>query len=442
MLKRLKYRFVLVTMLLVFIILTTIFTSIYILMANFEKKQTLNFMETLAKLDGNIPAMPPPMFNKDKGHPKNHDTISSDSALFFSSFIVSVDHEDHIVLKQLSHNYDISTQTDQIREFIDLAYADGKESGIINVNHTQVRYLITDKPYGDLIVFTDCTTEVLYLRRLIIFFILIELLSLFGLFIAALYLSTWAINPIETAWEKQKQFVADASHELRTPLTVIAANTDVVLSNPLDYVTNQAKWLNYIKNETERMNKLVTDLLYLAKLDNEKELEPRSLFNLSDALVDICLPFESVIFESNKIFSMNIIPDVEYYGNEGRLKQLGVILLDNAIKNSNDGETIDFSLQIDQTKNKLLLAVTNTGPGIPREHRDKIFERFYRVDPSRARDTGGYGLGLSIAKTIANQHDGTIEVISTESGPTTFLITLPYKFKTTSSNLIKKLHLR
>ena len=106
---------------------------------------------------------------------------------------------------------------------------------------------------------------------------------------------------------------------------------------------------------------------------------------------------------------------------------LAVILLDNAIKNANETGEIQFSLKRDIAKNKLLFSVTNTGPGIPIAYHDKIFERFYRLDPSRARETGGYGLGLSIAKSIVTQHNGNIEVQSSEAGPTTFIVSLPLK---------------
>ena len=152
-------------------------------------------------------------------------------------------------------------------------------------------------------------------------------------------------------------------------------------------------------------------------------------FNLSDALIDICLPFECVIFESHKIFNMNISPDIIYYGDEGRIKQLGVILLDNAIKYTSENGVIDFNVFTDSSKNKIYLEVINTGPGIPLEHQDKLFERFYRVDKSRSRATGSHGLGLAIAKTIVLQHNGQLSVRSTDTGPTTFTAILPIKTK-------------
>ena len=124
---------------------------------------------------------------------------------------------------------------------------------------------------------------------------------------------------------------------------------------------------------------------------------------------------------------MDITPELLIYGDENRLKQLAVILLDNAIKNTNEEGQIHFSLKHNSAKNKIVFTITNTGKGIPSEYHDKIFERFYRLDPSRTRETGGYGLGLSIAQSIVIQHNGSIEVHSTEEGPTTFLVTLPIK---------------
>lgn len=431
MLKKLRLRFIMVTMTLVTIILIIILTSIYLFMAQGERLQTTQFMKTVANTESFPSRNMPPMFEKNPPKdiaPHQSDFLfSPDPSLYANSFLVVIDESGGITLRYFSSDFNINEESDTILDFISLAQAKNTSEGIIKINNSQVRFLIKNVPYKQIIVFTDRSSEIAILTRLLWICIFIGLLSLLGFLFITIILSKWAIKPMERAWEKQKEFVADASHELKTPLTVIATNADVVLANPSDQIKDQAKWLSYIKTETERMTKLVNDLLYLAKMDDEEILKHKMHFNLSDALMDICLPFECIVFESHKIFNMNITPNIEYYGDEGRIKQLGVILLDNAIKHTKENGIIDFNVTLDT--NRILLSVSNTGPGIPEAHHEKIFERFYRVDKSRARATGGYGLGLAIAKTIVTQHNGTITVTSSEEGPTTFLVSLPVKHR-------------
>lgn len=431
MLKKLRLRFIMTTMTLVTIILIAILTSIYLFMAKGEHRQTAQFMKTIANEEAfpfkNIPPMLEKNYSQERVGNKHTPMFMPDPSLYANSFLVVLSESGEMTLRYFSSDFDINAESETILNFIALAKAQAAPEGIIKVNNSEVRYLIKNQPHAQIIVFTDRSGEIATLRRLLMICIFIGLLSICGFLVITIFLSKWAIKPMERAWEKQKEFVADASHELKTPLTVIATNADVILANPLDQIKDQAKWLSYIKTETERMTKLVNDLLYLAKMDDEEILQHKLRFNLSDALMDICLPFECIIFESNKHFNMSIDPDIMYDGDEGRIKQLGVILLDNAIKHTKENGHIDFTVALDT--NKITLSVSNTGPGIPEDQQQKIFERFYRVDKSRARETGGYGLGLSIAKNIVTQHNGTITVTSSQKGPTTFLVTLPLKTK-------------
>lgn len=405
---------------LIALILLVIFSGIYFFMAQSERTFALNNMRSMTKAESLAFHREPPMFQNPNFRPQpDIPRIRNDS------FLVRLSSSGEVV--QIIPTLESEEQLEQIPTFVSLAEAKEDEEGIIVINSTEVRFLKQTTDRGKIIVFSDRSQEIATLNRLLMVCLLTGTLSFIILFVITLYLAQWAIKPVAKAWEKQKQFVADASHELKTPLTVIATNADVVLSNPLDYVENQSKWLHYIKTETERMTKLVNDLLYLAKVDEDESLIHCLTFNISEAFTHVCLPFESILFESNKHFHMTIEPELMIEGDEHRLKQLAIILLDNAIKNTPENGDIDFSLKKDPAKNKLLFSVTNTGIGIPAEHHSKLFERFYRVDPSRARETGGYGLGLSIAKSIVTQHSGSIEVQSTLEGPTTFLVTLPMK---------------
>jgi len=243
------------------------------------------------------------------------------------------------------------------------------------------------------------------------------------IFLISRFFANRSIQPIKEAFDKQKQFIADASHELKTPLTVINTNVDVLLSNKDDLIHNQSKWLYYIKSEAERMNKLTSDLLYLAQVDYSDVKMIFSDFNLSEAVEHIILTMEGVVFENNIALHYDIEPNLIVSGNIEQLKQVILIFLDNAIKYTDKKGKIN--LVLNKAHNKINLSVTNTGKGIPEEHISKIFNRFYRTDKSRARDSGGYGLGLSIAKAIVEQHNGKISVKSIVDKETTFTIELP-----------------
>lgn len=423
MLKKLRSRFILITMSLISVILIIILIGVCFFMAQSEEYQSLMQMEEISKSEGIIRHPIPPMFIAKDTKPPKHPPFPLISNFSSNSFAVKLNADGTVI--EITPQFESEIQTEQIPDFIAQVETQNQPEGIIKVNNIQVRFLKTDKPYGSIIVFLDRTTELATLNRLLLICTLIGFISLIILFIITVRLSKWAISPIETAWEKQKQFVADASHELKTPLTVITTNIDVVLSNSLDYVENQSKWLHYIKSEVNRMTKLVNDLLYLAKLDDDTRKLIKSNFNMSEVYMNTCLPFESIVFESHKFLNLDIASDLMYYGDESRLKQVMVILIDNAIKNTPEGGLITLALK--STHNKIILSITNTGPGIPNEYHDKIFERFYRVDSSRARQTGGYGLGLSIAKSIVTQHQGTIHVSSSVEGPTTFTVILPLK---------------
>lgn len=211
------------------------------------------------------------------------------------------------------------------------------------------------------------------------------------------------------------------SHELKTPLTVISANADIVLANRDSTVSEQEKWLNYIKQETERMTKLINEMLYLAKHDDGRAEEEMLPFDLSEAAESCTLPFESVCFENGVQFYTEIQPDIGIVGSPSAIKQVMMILLDNAVKYAGENGFVRFLLHADG--DRVTLSVNNTGERIPPELIPHIFERFYRVDESRARDKGGYGLGLSIAKSIVDRHGGRITVKSDEETGNTFTCT-------------------
>lgn len=303
------------------------------------------------------------------------------------------------------------------------AISEGTPAGDFKIDGNYWAYTI--KPYSDgyKIVFLDISSQQGILNNLIYTFLIVASVMLIFIFIISRFFANKAIQPVQEAFEKQKQFIADASHELKTPLTVINTNVDVLLSNEESNANEQSKWLHYIKSEVERMTKLTNDLLYLTQMNDWDMKMIYTEFDISKAVQGVVLTMEAVIFENQIIFEDDIEPNLKIFGNNEQIKQVVMILLDNAIKYTNNKGTV--SIELKKSHNNLSLSVTNTGVGIPEEHLDKVFDRFYRIDTSRERKSGGYGLGLSIAKTIIEQHRGKISVRSIANEYTTFSIELP-----------------
>jgi signal transduction histidine kinase len=281
------------------------------------------------------------------------------------------------------------------------------------------------KPYteGYRMVFLDITAQQAILTNLIYTFCIVALIMVIFIFFVSRFFANKSIQPIQEAFDKQKQFIADASHELKTPLAVISTNADVLLSNGEDYINNQSKWLYYIKSETERMTKLTNDLLYLTQIDYSEIKMISTDFNLSESIENAILTMEAVFFENNISLKYDIEPNLTIHGNREQIQQVAMILFDNAVKYTNSKGTIDITLK--KRHNHIIFSVTNSGEGIGEEHIHKVFDRFYRTDKSRVRQTGGYGLGLAIAKTIVDQHSGKISVKSALNETTTFRVELP-----------------
>lgn len=280
-------------------------------------------------------------------------------------------------------------------------------------------YGIKAQPYGYFVVFLDRTSDLELETRLSKASAIIFLISLIFAFFITLLISLWSLKPVNEAYSKQKQFIADASHELKTPIAVINTNLDVLSQ---EYPDN--KWLSYIRDENQRMGTLVKDMLFLAQNDAGKINAVRTSFDVCHLVSFSVLPLECMVFEAHKTLEINV-PEKEIFieGYETELKRALIILLDNAIKHTPEGGKIKVS--VEEIRNHVLIKVYNTGRGIPPDEIDKIFLRFYRADTSRSRETGGYGLGLAIAKTIVENHKGKISVESHFMEDAEFTISIP-----------------
>ncbi|MBQ7160050.1 MAG: HAMP domain-containing histidine kinase, partial [Treponema sp.] len=282
-----------------------------------------------------------------------------------------------------------------------------------------IHFLIVQKENGmQMVCIGDLQNELLAFRHLMMYSAEILLVAILIVSIASWFFADLILTPSIEAYYRQKAFISNAGHELKTPISVIGANVDVLLA---DYPDN--KWLQYIRVENQRMGQLVKDLLYLARSDADRSPLEMCPFDFSSTVENAALLFEGIMLEQEKKLELFISSGLTCVGDESQLKQVVMILVDNAIKNSERGAVIRVSVFAEGKK--LIIKVYNEGQGIRKENFSQIFERFYRGDESRARNTGGYGLGLPIALTIVQAHKGTISVASKYGEWAEFTVAIP-----------------
>ena len=339
------------------------------------------------------------------------------------SINIVVDLSSNKSINNIFKSYGAITSNNDIQEAVDKVVNSKKKLGKINISTNSYSYLKASTPFGTKIAFIERSQYDTMLFELLKTFIVIGCISLIVLLLISIYLTNKSIIPIKETFEKQKQFIADASHELKTPLAIIKTNTSLILSQPDDTIKNQSKWINYINSQTDRISVLINEMLSLAKMDTAENHLPLSHINLSKIVESMLLMFDAIIYENNINLETNISKDLFVNGDKESLKKLFSIIMDNAIKHTNKQGTITVSLFT--YKNKIKMIIRNTGEGIAPENLERVFERFYRVDNSRDRETGGYGLGLSIASSIVKQHNGKIYARSKVGEFTSFIVELP-----------------
>lgn len=254
------------------------------------------------------------------------------------------------------------------------------------------------------VILMENEEAILQARMILVSSIFISFLALIIIYIIAKRVSKFIVKPVEETFEKQKQFISDASHELKTPLAVIEANVDVLANE-----VGNNKWMGYIQNEIESMNKLVNELLLLAKVENIDNVKDYKQIDVSKETQIIFSMFESMAYEKNVKINSNIQENIIMNGNKEDIEHILSTLIDNAIKHTEEEKEVIVELA--KIKNEIIIQVKNMGDPIPEEERQKIFERFYRIDKSRNRKEKRYGLGLSIAKSTVQKYNGDIQVL-------------------------------
>ena len=326
------------------------------------------------------------------------------------SFAVLLDNDNNIIA------FDYNTtlfDENTVRTVLEYALSSDADNGKTG----NMYYMFRPYENNIALVAVDRSIEISITDRVILLVLILILSALAFLAILIWWLSFYVVQPVANAFKKQERFIADASHELKTPLTIISANASLLESEQ----EKPNEWVQSIQDQTKRMSDLINEMLELSKLNEKKTNIVNNKFNLSELLNNCVLSFEAVAYESGKKLETNIPANIECYSDEASIKKIVSVLLDNAIKYSNTNGTIKLSLENQNNKNTI--TVYNTGCNIDENDKNKIFERFYRGDSSRNRSTGGFGLGLAITKSIADNHKWKLTVDCKKSKYTSFSLT-------------------
>ena len=329
-------------------------------------------------------------------------------------FLVAFDAGGAVTHADVEHIYAVTE--DQARELAAEIYASGAGEG----QYQQFRYRRGDAPdgQGGVLLFLDVSTQQGLIRTVLLASCGGGVLCWSAMLLLVLLLSRRAIRPIARNMERQRQFVTNAGHEIKTPLTIILANTDA-----MELINGETKWSRNIRAQTVRLTGLMQNLLALARMDEAGAGLPMSEFSLEPLLEEVLEPFRETAESRGITVHTDIRPGLTLRANRESVLQLVSILLDNATKYTPAGGEIWVSCQ--RPENRLLLRVRNTCDPVPEEELERLFDRFYRGDAARTQSGGGYGIGLSAVRAIAEAHGGSITARSETDPPSlTFSVTL------------------
>ena len=300
-------------------------------------------------------------------------------------------------------------------EYAQEVWTSGRNSGFWE----QYRFLRSTENGGVRLIFLDCGRSLSSSKTVLLASVSISLLGLLAVLVLLMILSRRIVTPAAESYEKQRRFITDAGHEIKTPLTIIGADADL-----LELECGESEWLSDIKRQVTRLTGLTNDLIYLSRMDEERPQLQRVEFSLSDVTEDVVQSFQGPIKSQEKALQMDIQPLLSFHGDEKAIRQLVSILMDNAVKYSPEGGRI--AVRLEQESRSLKLSVSNTTVHpVEKDQLNRLFDRFYRIDQSRNSSTGGYGLGMSIARSIVAVHKGKIRAECPGENVLVISVTLP-----------------
>ena len=385
MIRKLRLKFICVNMLIVTVMLTGIFTMVYHFTRYGMETRSIAMLQAVA--------------SEPFQHNRPGDLLDGVQLPFF---ILDLDAAGNIM--ETDGYFDLS-DLDYLQTLVSAADNAGGRDGVLSAYGLRFCRSITHR--GERIAFADMSSERATLSNLIKTCILIGAACFAAFLLISWLLARWAVKPVETAWKQQRQFVADASHELKTPLTVIMTNAELLNSPDFDQA-HRSQFAAHILTMSRQMRALVEQMLELARADSGQGKADLRPVDLSTLAADALLPFDPVFFEQGLMLSSQLAEGINVNGDAGRLKEVLDILLDNARKYTEPPGTVNVRLER-WGHHRCRLTVSNPGPPLSAAEQKDIFKRFYRTDPARSRD-GSFGLGLSIAQRITEEHHGRIWV--------------------------------
>lgn len=403
MIRRLRKRFIRIATLAVTAVLLVLCLSVNI--ANYISMDSglTNVLNVISDNRGTMPPMPhgqPP-----EGRPDGQ--LTKETPFSTRYFVLRYDGDGDLIKADLDKIAAVTE--DDVGEYLSLALEHGEGYGYARGYKYRVVYNGEDRWMA---IFLDDYQEMRSVREIALVSLAAMADCVALVYVIVVLCSRRAIDPVVQASERQKQFITDASHELKTPITVIATSLKV-----LEMETGKQKWIDKAQTQTEKLTELVNSLVTLSRMDEEKTPLHFAPFAVSDAVRETAESFRDFAESNGHALRLEIAPELAFSGDEYAIRQLVSILLDNVVKYAAEGTGIAFSLE--KTKKGVLLSSVNVSrtPLAP-EELDKLFDRFYRADPARS-GTGGFGIGLSIARSIAEGHKGGIRA-SLEDGKICF----------------------
>lgn len=389
MIKKLRIKLIAVSMISLFLVLFVIGGIVGVL--NYQKivDDADRILEVLEENAGTFPKMFP---RERKDHPPDMSPELPYESRYFS---VLLDKNGDVILTDTSKI--VSIDTEKAMEYASEVWEKETEKGFLN----DYRYWRCSYDEEVRIIFLDCRRQLDNFQNFLLTTFGVSSLGLLSVFILMVYLSARIVKPFSDNYEKQKRFITDAGHELKTPLTIIEADTEVL---EMDFGENE--WLQDIQGQTKRLADLTNALVVLSRMEEGQNSTMKVDFPVSDMVEEVCHTFQAPAKVQEKTLESAIEAMISMKGDEKAIRGLITILLDNAVKYTNENGYISVTLE--KKKNRIYLSVFNTTEYISKEQIFHLFDRFYRTDTSRNSQTGGYGLGLSIAAATVESHRGKI----------------------------------
>lgn len=411
MIKKVKRRFITLSMVIVGVILAAFYITICAFL----------FMQITDSVQNSLEKYASEAFYDEKYDIGTRDAGSTLFDVIDDGKVCVVSVSDTGVIKQLDSGHAYMAR-DVLDDAINVALASEYSFG--HIPDHMLFYGKNELNAGVRIAFADSSGYYDYLSLMMKAGAVMCLCAMLILFIISNIMASIFIRPLQKNWDQQKDFIADASHELKTPLTVVLANCRILEDHPDLTVGEQIKWIKSTDEEASHMKELVNKMLFLAKNDSVKTDKIKTSVNISDMVTSLTLQFEPVAYEAGVSISANIEKGITINSDPTAVNQIIHILIDNAVKYAGLGGNVTVSLR---KRNKtVFLSTKNTGEPMSKDELEHIFERFYRSDKARTSGSG-YGLGLPICRSLVNGIGANITVASDEATGTVF--TVKFKIK-------------